>query len=561
MNDLDELKSLLFGAEKRTLDSIAERVEKRETRASDIADVLPEAIVASHGKNTDLVNSLKDPVSRCLQESFIEQPEFYGDALYPVMGPAIRKSIMHALRTFAQDINAAMEHSLSAKGVKWRYQAWRAGVPFGEFVLQQTLLYRVEQAYLISRENGLLLEHVHHAAAKIKDSDAVSAMFTAIQDFVKESFSPDRTGRLETADMGDFTLWAVHGPHALLVCVIRGVPPKSLRADLSAVLERVHFRYGDAIRSYSGDTTTVAGVDKELESCLNFEAQEADGAGGSGLSVPLVILLLALVALAIAFSFRQWNASQDYRRFSEALADTPGIFVNDLSRDGTSLHLRGMRDPLAANVAEVAALAGIEMSRVTTDLVPFQSLEPDILLRRAAAKLQLPDGVQLSLAGSALIATGPVPLQWSADWSERILAMPGIDELRIDSVQQRALVDQIAAANGERFLFLENTSLTPESSARLSAYAAQLSEISDQANSLGGRVTITLTGFTDNIGSIEFNQELARQRTAFVSSILTENGILAALIDERQGNSASAEPGPESRRVEVQLSLKPPAAE
>jgi len=264
MNDLDQLKELLFGAEKQALDSIAERVERREVRTVDVADILPEAIHQSHQKDAELVESLTQPVGECLQRAFRDDPQTYGDALFPVMGPAIRKSIMHALRTFTQQINEAVEHSISPKGLRWRWQATRAGVPFGEYVLQKTMRYRVEQAYLISRENGLLVGHVHHEASKIKDSDAVSAMFTAIQDFVKESFSPDRTGRLESADMGEFTLWAVHGPHALLVCVIRGVPPQSLRADLSAILERIHFRYGEAIREYKGDTSSVPEVEVEL---------------------------------------------------------------------------------------------------------------------------------------------------------------------------------------------------------------------------------------------------------------------------------------------------------
>ncbi|MGB5720563.1 MAG: hypothetical protein WBM34_07685, partial [Woeseiaceae bacterium] len=270
MNDLEQLKELLFGAEKQALDSIAERVERRDVRAADVADILPEAIHQSHNKDSELVESLTNPVGECLQRAFRDDPQTYGDALYPIMGPAIRKSIMHALRTFTQQINEAVEHSISPKGLKWRWQASRAGVPFGEFLLQKTLRYRVEQAYLISRENGLLVEHVHHQNSKIKDSDAVSAMFTAIQDFVKESFSPDRTGRLESADMGDFTLWAVHGPHALLVCVIRGVPPKSLRTELTAILERIHFRYGDAIREYKGDTSTIPDVEVELNRCLQF---------------------------------------------------------------------------------------------------------------------------------------------------------------------------------------------------------------------------------------------------------------------------------------------------
>ena len=137
MNDLDQLKELLFGAEKEALDSIADRVESRDVRTVDVADILPEAIHQSHKRDSELVESLTQPVGECLQRAFRDDPETYGDALYPVMGPAIRKSIMHALRGFTQQINEAVEHSISPKGLRWRWQASRAGVPFGEFLLQK----------------------------------------------------------------------------------------------------------------------------------------------------------------------------------------------------------------------------------------------------------------------------------------------------------------------------------------------------------------------------------------------------------------------------------------
>ncbi|MDH3546800.1 MAG: OmpA family protein, partial [Gammaproteobacteria bacterium] len=105
MNDLEELKNLLFGAEKQVLDSITERVQKPETRAVDVADVLPEAVRLSHRQGQQLVATLRAPVSQCLQESIRDEPKEYADALYPVMGPAIRKAIMNALRSFAQQIN------------------------------------------------------------------------------------------------------------------------------------------------------------------------------------------------------------------------------------------------------------------------------------------------------------------------------------------------------------------------------------------------------------------------------------------------------------------------
>ena len=57
MNDLEQLKELLFGAEKEALDSISERVGRREIRTDDVADILPEAIYQRHKQDGELVEA------------------------------------------------------------------------------------------------------------------------------------------------------------------------------------------------------------------------------------------------------------------------------------------------------------------------------------------------------------------------------------------------------------------------------------------------------------------------------------------------------------------------
>ena len=557
MNDLDELKTLLFGAEKETLDAIAERVEKREVRAADVADILPEAIHTSHQKDEELVESLKAPVSDVLQTSFREKPEFYGDALYPVMGPAIRKSIMHTLRAFVQEINTAVEHSLSAKGIKWRLQAWRAGVPFGDFVLQKTLLYRVEQAYLISRENGLLMGHVHHEASKIKDSDAVSAMFTAIQDFVKESFSPDRTGRLETADMGEFTLWAVHGPHALLVCVIRGLPPKNLRARLSAILERVHFRYGEAIRSYSGDTSTVPGVEEELQACLKFQAQQEAEGSKKRLSKPMILVLLALVALLGWLGYERWQNVQDFNRFESAIRNVPGIYVGDIVRDGERIQINGMRDPLAADVNSIATEASIEPARVQATMMPFQSLDPDIVLARAETMLATPAGVSLSLSGAELTATGSADFAWRDRAATIAAGLPGVDQITFVSPARDAARAAFAELGMNRFFFSDGTELVGGDAERMATYASRVSQLTGELDTLGHALSIELTGYTDGSGTDQFNTGLANERIELLRQTLLDAGVSAEAIATARQIAGGNDVNTNLRRVDVLLIAEP----
>ncbi len=591
MTDLEELKNLLFGAEKQVLDSITERVQKRETRAVDVADILPEAIRHSHEKNAELVSALRDPVGQCFRHSLRNEPREFADALYPVIGPAIRKSIMNTLRAFAQQINETVEHSLTVKGLKWRFEAWRAGIPFGDYVVQRSLLYRVEQAYLISRENGLLVSHVHHDESRIKDSDAVSAMFTAIQDFIKESFSPDRSGRLETADMGEFTLWAVHGPHALLVCVIRGVPPRSLRAELSAILERIHFRYGESIRDYSGDTTTMPGVDDELLECLGFQALKSAEAGKRRAATPLFVIMLLIVMALAYFGYTRWELRQQQQALADALDATPGLYVAAIEREGATFTVRGLRDPLAPQVAEIAIDAGVAPERVVADLRPYQSLDPEIVLRRARDAIDAPQGVSLTANSGAIVLSGTAPRSWieatRRNPALRNLGLPldlervrpsdvsPLPEEPVDLERVRpsdvsplpeepvaTLRNDVAGAVEASFYFAEGTTLREPDSIRLSEHAATLRQIVDRAADLGAVVRIDVVGSTDGTGSATANAQLADSRAIRVADVLAANGIGADRIN-RSISVDSAPSGvvdPELRRVTVRLSLEQPGA-
>ncbi|MBU2676087.1 MAG: hypothetical protein KJP16_03315 [Gammaproteobacteria bacterium] len=561
MNDLDQLKELLFGAEKEALDSIAHRVERREVRTVDVADILPEAIHQSYKKDSELVESLTQPVGECLQHAFRDDPQTYGDALYPVMGPAIRKLISQSLRTFTEQINTAVEHSLTPKGLKWRWQASRAGVPFGEYILQKSMLYRVEQAYLISRENGLLVGHVHHEASKIKDSDAVSAMFTAIQDFVKESFSPDRTGRLESADMGEFTLWAMHGPHALLVCVIRGMPPKSLRAELSAVLERIHFRYGEAIREYKGDTSTIPDVEVELERCLQFEAHEqVDKKRGPPIS--MVILLLLLLSVAVFLGVRDWNYAQQLGKLDAALAATPGVHVTAIERNGGDFTVRGLQDPLAADVIDIAEGIDIPADRMNVAMQPFQSLQPEILAARTARMFAKPETVKFEVSGTTLVVSGDASWAWQRQLQSRFSALPGIESINLDALtagDRQEFADEVAGQGERKFFFQRGVSFAEGDEVALSEYGEQLRDLKADAEDFGYSLSVTAKGHTDASGDSAINSALAQGRAIRAADVLAIAGVDATII--RQPDSMFVQGAPvedtSKRFVQIDLQLRP----
>ena len=95
------------------------------------------------------------------------------------------------LNGMVQRLNRALEESLSVKSLRWRLEARRTGRPFAEIVLLKSLVYRVEQVFLIHRESGLLLQDAVAQSVVAQDTDMVSGMLSAIRDFITDSFVVD----------------------------------------------------------------------------------------------------------------------------------------------------------------------------------------------------------------------------------------------------------------------------------------------------------------------------------------------------------------------------------
>src|SRR5271163_1652480 len=186
----EELRHLIVAPEQEGIAAIQDRLENLEKRTQDVSAVVAEAIQMRRDKGDDLAlaAALAPTIQETLRESVRRDPHVLADALFPVMGPAIRKSIAETLRTMLESFNQALEHSLSARGIKWRIEAFRTGKSFGEIVLMHSLLYRVEQVFLIHRQTGLVLNHVVATSVPTQDPSMVAGMLSAIQQFVRDSF-------------------------------------------------------------------------------------------------------------------------------------------------------------------------------------------------------------------------------------------------------------------------------------------------------------------------------------------------------------------------------------
>src|SRR4029078_8419132 len=112
------------------------------------------------GRDDHLGRALGPTFETAMRESIRRHPEEMAAAIFPVLGPAIRKAIGATMAALVRSINTAVEQSLSIRGMKWRVESWRTGVPYPEIVIKHALVYRGEQAFLVHADTVLTLQHV-----------------------------------------------------------------------------------------------------------------------------------------------------------------------------------------------------------------------------------------------------------------------------------------------------------------------------------------------------------------------------------------------------------------
>ncbi|HEY6188275.1 MAG TPA: OmpA family protein [Pyrinomonadaceae bacterium] len=523
---LDELRRLLIGPEQQELVRIQERLDRQEDLLpEDISRVLPEAVTIRSHQDKKVTEALLPTVEEAIGISVRKNPQTLVDALFPVIGPAIRRAISEALTGMVQTMNQTLEHSLSPQGLKWRLEAWRTGRTFAEVVMLHTLLYRVEQVFLIHRETGLLLQHVLAGESAVQDADMVSGMLTAIQDFVHDSFSAEKEDALETLQVGGLTVWIEQGPRAILAGVIRGTAPQELRNLFHETLEQIHREFSEELESFEGDAEAFAPSRKYLEACLQFQYDQSrrQGAEKKRITPMRVIAALLLVALLV-WGFFYLRDRWRWGNYLARLQGEPGIVVTNAEKHWWSYSIAGLRDPLAADPNTLLREARLDPEDVESHWEPYHSLTPQFVLQRASALLNPPASVTFRAEPNVLYATGTAPHRWIADTRRLVRVIPGIERFNeeglVDTNLSEALAVKERAEKRVILFLLDTTELAPGQRDELDKLGADLTELQRLAPYAEKRARIEVVGHTDQLGAEETNLQLSRERAEQVRSLL-----------------------------------------
>lgn len=433
MDELAALKDLLFHKEQKRIEWLESQVARHPTTEA-VARALPDAVRMSGERSSRLKEALASPVESALQKSVAENPQPLIEVLFPILGPMIRKAVRSALDGMLQGLNQAAEYSLNPV---IRFKAWRSPLSFAEYVVRATLVYRVEQVFLLHKETSSLLQHAAYNADS-EDPDMVSGMMSAlqqaIQQFMTDSFQADESDTVDSIKQGEHEIHFIVGPNVVLAAAVRGTLPESIKISLTEFVESVEFRYAYELDNFEGDDEPFQSLSKEMGGLLVLEREPVSTRPSKG-----ALLILGGIILAIGFALGFYGLTEyQWKSYVGNVERQPGVLVTRLDTTWglrktfpfvyRERHLYGLKDHLVEAPELLEKDLGPLQPGVVFHLEPFQSDHPLILGKRVRALLTAPDGAFLRLDGDGTLrATGFAPEDWIERTKLQALVIPGVE--------------------------------------------------------------------------------------------------------------------------------------
>jgi OOP family OmpA-OmpF porin len=556
-----ELRDLLAGPERRQLEDILARLDDPVRRAEELSQALPDAFALGSARGDRMARALQPTIDAALKVSVERDPKAIADAIFPALGPAIRRAISATLMGMIQSLNNLLNQSFSMRGLRWRIEALRTRRPFGEVVLLHTLIYRVEQIFLIHRRTGVVLQQVASGEALVRDPDLVSGMLTAIQEFVKDSFDTQSGEMLDTLRMdGDHSVWIEQEREAFLAVVIRGTPPLALRDRYRSLLEEIHQLFSSQWGSFDGRVSAFDMIRPLLENALAVQARESK----QRQSPLLWLAAAAVIALALFGAWQLHVGRRQLQDFLTLLRDQQGIVVISARQRWGQFYIDGLRDPLAQDPQKLMAAAGLDPRTVHSRWEPYQDLDETMVLRRAQQILRPPPGVQLLLDQGVLTVAGQASHDWVIRLRRYAPAISGVqayDDAQLEDMQMAELRSLAAQLARQSIAFaLGSAALAGDQQPGLDAAFALITQMQALREQMDSQLHIAVIGHSDPSGPDHLNLKLSLERAWSVIQGLIAGGLapihLAAVGkgSEKQARDGTP-PGPLStyRRVTFQV--------
>lgn len=550
--ELQTLRKLLLGADYQELLVLKQQIDNPNQYSLAISKVISEAIAIRAQHDSSIAQALGPTIEGAIDHSISSNPKALADSLYPVMGPAIRKSIFETINAMLEGFNQAVEQSLSPKSIGWRVDAWRSGKTYSEIVFLKTLVYRVEQVFLIHRDTGLVLHHLESTDIISKDPDLVSAMLTAIQDFIADSFQTSGEDQLSILQLGDLRILIEQGPCAVVAAAVRGNVTPDYRLRLSEALEQCHEYYTQEFQSYEGDNAVFVKLPELLKPCLSSLKHEDIESKNKTPWIALLAIFLVTVLLG-GWWYQDIQRESRWQQWITALNQTPGVVITNSELSNNKAVIHGLKDPFAR-----IPPAHLELPEIDYQWSTFYSTDDSMQEQRVKQLLAPSDNVDIKLQNGELQIAGIADFEWHQKMNASPLALLGVHKISAHSLvieeNNQPLLDRYLSdvASVSVAFDVGLSEFDAQQTPKLFYLATRVRQLQTSLIPERQVFNIRITGSTDSRGTDEKNRTLGLARAKNVARYLSDQGVMLTNLETDFHLSQQQQSDEQSRRIIVE---------
>ncbi len=466
-------------------------------------------------------------IGGAIREQIKSQKDDIVDALYPVMGSMISKFVTKSLEELLSKINDQIQNGLSTNVIKRKIKAKIKGVSETELLLEENSEAHIKTVLLIHKDSGILLAKVQNEQETLNDTDMLASMMTAIRSFINDWVETNNTNNeLGEIEYGGNKIIIEASGYSYLAVIVEGAAYAKTYTKIRNTLENIVLEYGKDIKKFTGDLQTLPNkaLEKELNTLIDNESKTQKK------KVHPLLFIFPLLFLAwLSYLFYQnYKDEALTKQVQTLLQKTPSLtsFKIDVDvNDGVTTLKGSVPFQYHKNEAQKLLKNIQETKDIHNDIIVIPTLTDP---------MQVSSNVAYLLRGVNL--NNNTNLTYTFDYNT--LTLRGIFQ---NYKIKKKVLQEIGKIQGIQTVQDETKIVTPPfkdlniyfdtASSRLNSNTqAELLKTSKIIQTLDNNTTIELKAYSDMIGNINLNRELAKKRVQNIENFLKRQGALSNTI-------------------------------
>ncbi len=505
-----------------------------------LSPIVNRLIDKNYETSQDKIASQMAPlIGSAIREQIKSQKDDVVDALYPVLGNMISRYVTKTLEDMLEKINSQIQNGLSFSALKRKATAKIKGVSESELLLNENASANIRALLLIHKETGIVLAHSENPKHPVSEPEMLASMITAIRSFVNDWVDQNSEHQeLGEIEYGGNKIILEASGYAYLAVIVEGSAYKATYDKIRTTLEQIVLKHGESIRSFDGDLSKFSNLEiyREIGSLLQEKPQQKS----KKKMHPLMFLIpLALLAWGTYSYYKSYISSQLLNSVQERLYRTPQLTsyrIDAVIDENKNITLSGEvpftyhKQLAQKSVSDIEGLQGI-----TNNIIVVESfkdpMQTSANIAYLLAGLNNANAINITYEYDfdTLTLKGSV---WSQSYKTQVLKLLAkIKEIKNIVDTMKIVPPKIATT-----IYFEkgSTKLTQEATNALINAIIVLQE-------LDKKTQLSLTSYSDMIGSAGHNQYLSQKRVHAVEKFLQTQGVLQESIFTQSFNTPPKE--------------------